>query len=94
MTEAAINALSLVKEADAWLDLSDPWLRLHASPTKPPALLFGTDAPAAERGGGGGGAGGWEDAVLTLPQLRREYLLLRSAVAVAQKLPGRCRPQK
>ncbi|GAX75480.1 hypothetical protein CEUSTIGMA_g2923.t1 [Chlamydomonas eustigma] len=30
--EAAINVLSLVEESERWIDLTDPWLQLHAVP--------------------------------------------------------------
>ncbi|KAG1678292.1 hypothetical protein FOA52_013913 [Chlamydomonas sp. UWO 241] len=90
--EASLNALSLLDDEDAWLDLSDPWMRLHATPPRAGRLLFGGGGGVLQADGmvedADDDAVEQEEPVLTLSGLRREYLLLRCAVSAAATVPG------
>lgn len=74
--DAAVNALSVVDEADAWLDMSQPWLRRHALPGEPlhPAYPCTTPVPGEHEG---------MAPCLTLAGLRAEQALVRAAVTAA-----------
>ncbi|KAJ9526592.1 hypothetical protein QJQ45_017649, partial [Haematococcus lacustris] len=72
--ESALNCLALVDEAEAWLDLQHPWMRLHPLPAPPPPQAA-NPAP--------GSSGLPPLPVLTLAELHAEYALVRAAVVVA-----------
>jgi hypothetical protein len=67
-TDACVNALSLVDEPDAWLDMSQPWLKRHALPGEQQQQQQGGDEAAP---------------CLTLAGLRAEQALVRAAVLAA-----------
>ncbi|KAL6759848.1 hypothetical protein V8C86DRAFT_3132999 [Haematococcus lacustris] len=74
--ESALNCLALVDEAEAWLDLQHPWMRLHPLPAPPPPQAA---SPAP------GSSGLPPLPVLTLAELHAEYALVRAAVVVAEE---------
>lgn len=87
-TEACLNALSLLDEYDAWLDMGcDPWVRAHTLPGPPPPPLF-PQPPSSHTHDAGGVLGSAGGACLTLNDLRREYAVMRAAAAVAVSSSG------